>query len=369
MKAVKYVVFRYLTNADFFNIYKPPGTEPGGGGQTYIDFGIGSIKPSNWGRFFSNIPSSMGTQGPIWEFEINSIGLNSPQNLKIYQRRPQSFVVARQKITSSRSNRVKAWLPQHGFPEPSDPNDRNSCPEKLTVYIVLTENGEYWAGWFQNSIPCRDKVAVELLSDMIPNTPPEGHAGFLSFSSGQLLMDETDINKPFIGIIPKKKKAKKKAAKKKKPPIKRKVRTEEEITKSLFEEDEDYTSDIEEKKKEYIRKIISRNNKAVKDLKDLYQGKCQITGDQYSFKKKDGSLYSEAHHCIPLGEEGADSPYNIIIVNPLIHRMLHYAKVTEVDLSEISKDNSLEIEINGQKYKIQWHPDHAALVKSKSKKK
>ena len=31
MKLVKQVIFRYLTNADFFNINKPSGTEEGGG--------------------------------------------------------------------------------------------------------------------------------------------------------------------------------------------------------------------------------------------------------------------------------------------------------------------------------------------------
>jgi len=370
MKIVKYVVFRYLTHADFFNIYKPPGTEKRGGGQSYIDFGIGSIEPSKWKSFFVNVSASMRTQGPSWRFVIHSIGLNSPQEVIIYQRRAQSFVVSSQRITSSRSNRIKAWLPQHGFPEPSDPKNRTSCPEKLAVYIVRTEEGEYWAGWFQNSSPCRDQVARSLLSEMTPDSPSVGHAGFLSFSSGQLLLDETDIVKPFIGVIYVKKKVKKKItkkAKKKKRLIKRSVRSEEEITKSLFEEDENYISEIKGKKKEYIRKIISRNYKAIKDLKDLYQGKCQITGDKYSFKKKDGTLYSEAHHCIPLEEEGADSPYNIIIVNPLIHKMLHYSDVTEIDLSKISKANSLKIKINNQTFTIKWHPDHAKLVKRKSK--
>ena len=33
MKEVESVVYRYLTNADFFNTYKPRGTERGGGGR------------------------------------------------------------------------------------------------------------------------------------------------------------------------------------------------------------------------------------------------------------------------------------------------------------------------------------------------
>ena len=37
MRVVRAIVFRYLTDADFFNMYKPTGTEIGGGGQLYID--------------------------------------------------------------------------------------------------------------------------------------------------------------------------------------------------------------------------------------------------------------------------------------------------------------------------------------------
>jgi predicted HNH restriction endonuclease len=200
---------------------------------------------------------------------------------------------------------------------------------------------------------------------MIPSTPPEGCAGFLSFGSGQLLMDERDSKKPFIGGVSKKKRIRKEKVPTKKIQIKRRLRSEEEISKSLLEEDKSNYADYGAKKKAYIRKIISRNNKAVKDLKDLYQRKCQIIGDKLGFKKKDGTPYCEAHHCIPLGEKGADSPYNIIIVNPLIHRMLHYAEVSEIDLSMISKNNTLDIVINGQTHTIKWHPDHAKIVKKK----
>lgn len=150
MKTVQYVVFRYLTHADFFNIYKPSGIEAGGGGQSYIDFNIGSVSFPNWQQFFSGISSMMRKQGPSWTFTINSIGLSAIQELTIYQRRPQSFTISLQKITSSQSNRVTAWRPQNGFPQPNDPTNRQSCPPKLAIYIIRTDNGEFWAGWF----PC-----------------------------------------------------------------------------------------------------------------------------------------------------------------------------------------------------------------------
>ena len=78
--------------------------------------------------------------------------------------------------------------------------------------------------------------------------------------------------------------------------------------------------------------------------------------------KRNGELYCESHHLIPLGENGSDLPHNIIIVSPLIHRMLHYAEVSQIDLGLISVDNTLDIMINDIRYTIRWHPEHADLV-------
>ena len=49
---ISVIVFRYLTDADFFNINKPSGTEAGGGGQSYIDFPTSVISLDDWRRFF-----------------------------------------------------------------------------------------------------------------------------------------------------------------------------------------------------------------------------------------------------------------------------------------------------------------------------
>lgn len=319
----------------------------------------------------------MGKQGPSWTFTINSIGLSAIQELTIYQRRPQSFTISSQKITSRQSNRVAAWRPQNGFPQPNDPTNRQSCPPKLAIYIIRTDNGEFWAGWFQNSIPCRDKAAENILKDMLPISPNEGYAGFIT-PSGTLYIDESDAATPFFTVIAKAQPVqtppvvtvppKPKVQKPTKPKLQRKARSEEEITKSLFDEDDSYTLEPEDTLKEVIVKVRTRNSKAIQGLKELYKGSCQITGEQFTFVKKDGTLYCEAHHLIPLGNEGADSPYNIIIVSPLIHKMLHYAQVSEIDLTKISADNKLDITINGEAYTITWHPEHANHVKSHQEK-
>jgi len=374
MKTVQYIVFRYLTHAEFFNMYKPPGTEARGGGQSYIDFPLTTVSSANWDHFFAGISSGMRAKGPSWALEINSMGLLGSQSLVIFQRRQQSFSISSQKIASRRANRVLAWHPQNGFPEPIDPTNRTSCPPNLAVYIVRTDAAEFWAGWFQNAAPCRDSGAEQILQNMLPRSPAEGHAGFIT-PSRPLYMDESDRHMPFftvpirtvrpeppqtdssdIATIPETSPAV--TTNLKIPKI------EEEIVKSLFDEDETDIPHPGETVREVIAKVRNRNAKAVKGLKELYQGKCQITADEYTFLKKDGTPYCEAHHLTPLGEEGADSPFNIIIVNPLIHKMLHYADVSDIDLSRITTDNTLDILINGKTYKIKWHPKHAEYVKS-----
>ena len=65
---------------------------------------------------------------------------------------------------------------------------------------------------------------------------------------------------------------------------------------------------------------------------------------------------------MPLGEGGADNPLNIVILSPLIHRMLHYANVQNINLSEIKANSDgsaeLEITVNNEKFTITWKKDH-----------
>lgn len=200
MLKVKYIVFRYLTSADFFNIYKPSGTEEGGGGQAYIDFPTNAVSLNEWGKFFdgaASVSCDTGEQGPSWEFPISSLGLVGEQEIKIYQRRPQSICIASQRITSQRENRIKAWRPENGFPQPEDPKERSSVPENLLIYIVRTMNDEFWAGWSVNTNPGKTDGANIRLEKMITNpSNQEGYAGFLELN-GKLELDTTETTQPF----------------------------------------------------------------------------------------------------------------------------------------------------------------------------
>jgi len=197
---VRSVIFRYLTSADYFNIYKPSGTEIGGGGQAYIDFPIALISLKEWGKFFDGALSvycDTGVQGPIWEFPIRSIGLSDDQEIKIYQRRTQSVCIASQRITSLRENRVKAWRPENGFPEPTNPESRNEVPNNLMIFIARTMKDEYWAGWSDNILSNLEKSLSLQLAGMENSKEGEGYAGYLEFN-GNLGLNIDDIQHPFI---------------------------------------------------------------------------------------------------------------------------------------------------------------------------
>ena len=196
VQKAKYIVFRYLTAADFFNIYKPRGTERRGGGQSYIDIHDVSLK--QWNVFFGNsslVTESMKTNGPSWKLTVNSIGQEESQDITIYQRRAHNVVIASQKITSTRENRVKAWHPENGFPEPLDPTDRNSVSvlENLLVFIARTTDGKFWAGWtidkdYKNA---RDKNLRQMVSG-----GKDGHSGFIESQEG-VEINIGDVRNPF----------------------------------------------------------------------------------------------------------------------------------------------------------------------------
>lgn len=336
------LVFRRMTYADFRHINKVGGEEQGGGGQSYIDFPIADIQLQMWYDFLGEKTGVGAGNRPQWDFAINSLGLAQPHKLRIYQRRTASVSIAAQKIHSRAANRVPSWHPDNSFPIDYNPNSDN-----LVVYILKTKDNKYWAGWFlKNEIPKNWQVNDELKRMFV-----EDSAGYIKLNSKVLIDTE---NKEWAFYFDAKE-------------IKNQVKTEEDVEEDLLNQDispklEELTAKATPEVKERILKIRQRNNQIVKNLKKLYKGQCQISGETFTFKKKNGKLYSEVHHLISLGENGSDVYANAIVVSPLIHRMLHYAKVSEIDLSKI-QNNKLKIKINGKDFEITWHPDHSDIVK------
>jgi len=401
MKDVAALIYRYLTDADFFNMYKPTRTETGGGGQLYIDFLTSRIPVDQWQDFFAGVTGLRQARvknGPQWTFGIHSIGLAAgpTQTLRVYQRREASICIPNQNINTRSRNRVGAWTSATGFPAPSNPRSRSELPSGLAVFLIRTYDNEVWAGWFRNAsgvpAPCRDPGAQSLLGRMLGGRHKPGDVALLKFAQGDLLLDERDARQPFAALAvrhpgaqpqrsapgsgsqsgptqpsPTQPSAGRPPSGRQRSARQPRQRTEDEVIDSLFGEDEVDLAERTEQEHSIMVSVRDRNRQAVTDLKQLYQHKCQITGDTYAFLKRDGTPYSEAHHLIPLGSGGADDPRNMIIVSPLIHRMLHYANVEGVNLTAIAEqlDGSavLQIRINGLPYTITWHARHASRVR------
>jgi 5-methylcytosine-specific restriction protein A len=351
-KRVDSIVFRRMTHNDFDKInqqgsvYQAEEGQAGGGGQGYIDFPTRNISIEQWNHLLGD-PTSRGAQNrPKWTINTNSLGLEDRQEILISNRRNSSVSITSQKLpeASTSGNRIFSWHPNNSFPI-----NYNPAADNLIVYIIKADDETFWAGWFLENEAPRNWV----LNDELRPLFVEESAGII-IPTVRTLFD-TEIKKwPFYFDA---------------QTIQNKIKTDEDIEEDLLNQDiSPKLSDIENEPiepevKARILKIRKRNKKIVRELKNLYQGKCQITGDTMTFRKRDGELYSEVHHLIPLGEQGSDSYANAIVISPLIHRMLHYATVSEIDLNKI-EDSKLKITINDDEYEITWLPEHLATVEN-----
>ncbi|AHM76348.2 HNH endonuclease [Yersinia hibernica] len=300
MERIRKIVYRNLTNAEFFNINKPPGMETGGGGQGYIDFPVRTISVQQWYDFFTGIIDVViepKTKGPSWTFPIYSIGIDDSksdkiQSITIYQRRRQSVSITSQKLLSSKSNRIRAWNPAHQFPIPVDNTDRTQCPAGLMVYLASTDSGKVWAGWYLNDgtteLPVRGTLSKKITQMFSYESGIGGASGIIEFTDLdnlylipenhqyplQLQGDSTYVSNTPNPVI-----------------------NESEHIDTMFLNDTypEYTGSASK-----LVLIKKRNKGLVNKLKALYNNKCQITGDTFSFQKKDGVNYTEVHHLIPL---------------------------------------------------------------------
>ncbi|MBW9173375.1 EVE domain-containing protein [Clostridium estertheticum] len=95
---------------------------------------------------------------------------------------------------------------------------------------------------------------------------------------------------------------------------------------------------------------IKRNQEIVCKIKKKYKNKCQIEGCNFTFKKKNGECYSEAHHLELLSKGGSQVESNVVILCPNHHRMVHYADIKIFDLIGFNRN----VVINEEDYCIKY---------------
>jgi 5-methylcytosine-specific restriction protein A len=326
------VAFKTLTKNDFYRINS--GGLEHGGGQAYLDFRRRDVSVEEWEAFFSGASQqSTRAQGPAWTFAVRNLGIGSvqPKPVVIYQRRQASVSLGSQKLPgkSEDANRLEAWRPDlTGFPAmPGNvaiaPDVPDALVADLRVFLVRDDEDRFWAGWIQGGPPVSDDPRLMRIFEL--------DAGIVDLN-GDYSLDEGDIHWPFREIFG---------------------------DQSTWDE-ADVLSQPEPEVTYSIQKVRKRDQAAARSVRKLYNN-CQISGDQFLFLNKQGKPYLEVHHLIPLGKGGADSTHNMIVVSGHIHKMLHHANVSEIDLSKVA-DNKLPITIDGTEYTITWHPQHAATI-------
>jgi hypothetical protein len=101
---------------------------------------------------------------------------------------------------------------------------------------------------------------------------------------------------------------------------------------------------IQNEIQESLNQRIKRYKIIVDELKQKYDGCCQIENCGFTFIKTNGEYYAEGHHILPLVKGGKQNKENVVILCANHHRMFHYAKV---QIGQVQKGRR-PIKINGE---------------------
>lgn len=99
---------------------------------------------------------------------------------------------------------------------------------------------------------------------------------------------------------------------------------------------------------EKLVRLVKRYRNIVNIKKKECGSRCQICGS--TFLMDNGSYYCEAHHLIPISEDGSQCSENVIILCANHHRMFHYAKN---NISVRRENGEKIISIDGVCYRIE----------------
>ena len=89
---------------------------------------------------------------------------------------------------------------------------------------------------------------------------------------------------------------------------------------------QEYRVGYSDTKKSELRQGYERNRKLVKNLQELYAGRCQVTGHDSPLLY--GVSTAEAHHVVYRSRGGADELENLVLVSPNLHTAIHAADAT-----------------------------------------
>lgn len=181
---VESLVFRKLTSNEFKAITNTINSV-GGGSQTYFDFPKGCISDDEFKEFFDS-DGRPNANGYEWEFYVNSLSLGQTHQKEIISARRSSSNSLREQ---NKENRIEIWKNEKsGFP--SDSYDEKNNP--IIVYIIKSDNREYWAGWFYRNHVNDTWPMTKGLSSMLWQD-----CAYIKFDT-QIPFDVNDFTWPFL---------------------------------------------------------------------------------------------------------------------------------------------------------------------------
>ena len=205
---VESLIFRKLTPNEFKAITNTINSQ-GGGSQTYIDFPKGCISDDDFKEFFEN-EGNKNTNGFEWVFRVNSLSIGRTQQQETISARRESSNSLREQ---NNNNRIEIWKNgRSGFPVDSY-DDKNN---PIVVYILKSDDKEYWAGWFyrnqcDDTWPMTRGLSIMLWKDCayikfdtpIPFSTDDFTWPFLktdSFNTKKIAMKDLPLQQIYYGV-------------------------------------------------------------------------------------------------------------------------------------------------------------------------
>lgn len=149
------ILVRNLTAGDLWNMERPRGTGPdGGGGQTYIDLPLGSIPFASLAKFL-NVPVASIDNFNSVSINAFPIGVGEESTLTFSSRggaNSNRYRIINQNQYRTNSERHDGWSTTNGFPSiPADAISATTIPntlyENIKLFIVKMVDNTYYVGY------------------------------------------------------------------------------------------------------------------------------------------------------------------------------------------------------------------------------
>lgn len=103
-------------------------------------------------------------------------------------------------------------------------------------------------------------------------------------------------------------------------------------------------------RRERVQNRVLRDEALVREIKQMYDDRCQICGDKHLQGQEIG--YSEVHHLMPLGADGPDVPANVVVVCPNHHTDFETGMLS-IDPESLQISHQYENDVDGRELLIE----------------